>query len=442
MGGSAAGTSGGAGASSAGGTLGSVGSAGAAGAGKPSDEGGNGGTMVQAMGGGSGGTAGQSGAGQTAGQRPFPQHKYGTYCTYPMRADDAQVRSAYQDWKDTTVTADGAGGFLRVKKPDSGAVVGSTASEGIGYGLILAVYFADQALFDALWRYEQLHLDGQGLMNWDIAPTGSISPGGNGSATDGDVDMAWALVMADSQWGGQGTLDQPYLAIGQDLIGRIWNNEVDHTRGEMLKPGDQWGNVDVTNPSYFPPAYLRVFGRVTSQVANWAKVIDANYSIIEKSLNSSNGNANNGLVPAWCDSTGKPVVAFAGAPTYFQNDATRVPFRVGQDYCYSGEPRAKAYLALIDTFYSGVGEAKIVDGYDLNGTPHPDRAVGGLQAASFVGPAAVAAMSDPKYQAFVDQAYAALATRTLTAGTIYYQKSWTALSLLMLTGNLVDLSAP
>jgi hypothetical protein len=99
-------------------------------------------------------------------------------------------------------------------------------------------------------------------------------------------------------------------------------------------------------------------------------------------------------------------------------------------------------LALVANFYNGVGEAKIVDGYDLNGTPHPDRAVGGLQAASFVGPAAVAAMSDPKYQAFVDQAYAALATRTLTAGTIYYQKSWTALSLLMLTGNLVDLSAP
>ena len=210
----------------------------------------------------------------------------------------------------------------------------------------------------------------------------------------------------------------------------------------MLKPGDQWGNVDVTNPSYFPPAYLRVFGRVTNQVANWNKVIDANYTILEKSLNVSSGNAMNGLAPAWCDSTGKPVVAFAGAPTYFQNDATRVPFRVGQDYCYSGEPRAKSYLALISAFYNGVGLANIVDGYDLNGTPHPDRAVGGLQAASFVGPAAVSALSDPKYQTFVDQAYAALATQKLTAGTIYYQKSWTALSLLMLTGNLIDLSAP
>jgi len=82
--------------------------------------------------------------------------------------------------------------------------------------------------------------------------------------------------------------------------------------------------------------------------------------------------------------------------------------------------------------------ANIVDGYELNGTPKPERAGSGLQAASFVGPAGVGAMSDANYQAFLDEAYAAVATLSLTAGTIYYQKSWTALSMLMMTGNLVD----
>ena len=62
----------------------------------------------------------------------------------------------------------------------------------------------------------------------------------------------------------------------------------------------------------------------------------------------------------------------------------------------------------------------------------------GAQAASFVGPAGVGAMSDTQYQSFINQAYAAVATLNLTAGTIYCQKSWTALSLLMMTGNLVD----
>lgn len=390
---------------------------------------------------GANGTGGAPPLEQPGAMRPFPQHGFGTFCTFTAQADDQAARVAYQAWKDVTVTADGAGGFLRVKKPDSGAVIGSTASEGIGYGMILAVYFGDQALFDGLWRYEQLHLDDNGLMNWDIAPDGMTSSGGAGAATDGDVDMAWALVMADRQWGGQGTLAQSYLAYAKDLIGRIWTHEVDHGRGEMLKAGDKWGDVDVTNPSYFAPAYFRVFGKVTGQTENWNKVIDANYAILAKSLNAQSGNASNGLAPAWCDSSGRPVEAFSGAPTHFQNDATRVPFRVGQDYCYFGEPRAKQYLSLIAAFYSGVGVPNIVDGYDLDGTPHPERSVGGLQAASFVGPAGVAGMSDASFKTLVDQAYSALATQGLTAGTIYYQKSWTALSLLMMTGNFVDFTA-
>ena len=325
-----------------------------------------------------------------------------------------------------------------MKKPDSGTVIGSSVSEGIGYGMLLAVYMNDQALLDGLWKYEQIHLDGNGLMNWEIGPDGNTTSGGTGAATDGDEDMAWALVMADRQWGGKGTLPATYLATAGKLINLIWTYAVDQTRSYMLKPGDAWGNVDVTNPSYFAPAYYRVFGQVTGKTDDWNKVVTGNYDILEKSLNATSGNATNGLVPAWCNSSGTPVDAYSGAPKYFQNDSTRTPFRVGQDYCYFGEPRAKTYLAKITSFYVGVGVSKIVDGYDLNGTPHPDKAVNGLQAASFVGPAGVGAMSDSQYQSFLDAAYADVATLNLTAGTMYYQKSWTALSLLMMTGNLVD----
>lgn len=397
----------------------------------------NGGTL------GVGGATGKGGSGSPDGAAsgdayPFPQNQKGSNCILPSSYDNAKVSTAYQQWKTTTVTSDGAGGFLRVKKPDSGTVIGSSVSEGIGYGMILAATMDDQALFDGLWKYEQLHLDSNGLMNWEIGPDGNTTSGGTGAATDGDEDMAWALVMADRQWGGKGTLSDTYLNTAKQLINLIWTYEVDQTRAYMLKPGDSWGNVDVTNPSYFAPAYYRVFGQVTGKSSDWSKVVSGNYDILEKSLNATSGNATNGLVPAWCNSSGTPVQAFSGAPMYFQNDATRVPFRVGEDYCWSGEPRAKSYLDKITSFYVGVGVANIVDGYDLNGTPHPDKATGGLQAASFVGPAGVGAMSDAKYQSFLDQAYAAVATLNLTAGTIYYQKSWTALSLLMMTGNLLD----
>jgi endo-1,4-beta-D-glucanase Y len=372
---------------------------------------------------------------------PFPQNVRSSNCIYPRGASIDDVVTAYNQWKSAVVTADGAGGYLRIKKPDSGSVIGSTVSEGIGYGMILAVFMGDQYLFDNLWKYERVHLDAQGLMNWEIGPDGKVTPGGAGAATDGDEDMAFALVMANRQWGGSGSLDDTYLNTAKTLIDAIWKYEVDHTRGEMLRPGDQWGNVDVTNPSYFAPAYYRIFGEVTGKAADWSKVVDSSYSIIEKSLNAASGNANNGLVPAWCNSAGTPVEAYSGAPLYFQNDSTRTPFRVGQDYCYIGEPRAKSYLAKISDFYVSVGISNIVTGYNLDGTPHPDKDWGTVQAASFIGPAGVGAMSDAKYQAFVDEAYAKLATFQLTAGTIYYQKSWTALSLLMMTGNLIDYTA-
>jgi endo-1,4-beta-D-glucanase Y len=391
-----------------------------------------------------GGAAGGAGAGvlgsagssfMATGMRLFPQNVKSPNCSYPTGTKSSDVTASYELWKSTVVVSDGAGGFRRVKKPDSGSVIGSTVSEGIGYGMVLAVYMGDQALFDDLWKYSQLHLDGQGFMNWEIAPDGSVTAGGNGGATDGDEDITWALVMADKQWGGKGTLSDTYLNLAKHMIDLIWQFEVDHTRGEMLKPGNNWGGADTTNPSYFAPAYYRVFGQVSGNTANWNKVVDSSYSIISLSLNATNGNATNGLVPAWCSSTGVPQMGLG-----FQNDATRTPFRVGQDYCWFGEPRAKAYLAMITNFYVGVGVDKITNGYALNGTPQPDKVYlpAGLQAASFVGPAGVGAMSDPKYQQFVDDAYAEVATLKLTAGTIYYQKSWSALSLLMMTGNLID----
>ena len=398
-----------------------------------------------------GGDAGSAGAGEPAGAGgqgpdptanfPFPQNIESPYCTYPTNYDNADVQASYDLWKETVITSEGAGGYLRVRKPDSGTVIDSTVSEGIGYGMILAVYMNDQDLFDNLWKYEQLHLNSRGLMDWEIGPDGNVTDSGSGAATDGDEDMAWALVMADRQWGGQGSLDDTYLNYATELINLIWTHEVDHGRDEMLKPGDQWGDVDVTNPSYFAPAYYRVFGQVTGREADWNAVVDSSYEIINRSLNTARGNADNGLVPAWCDSNGTPVEAYTGAPLHFQNDSTRTPFRIAQDYCYFGEPRAKEYLEKITAFYRGVGVANIVDGYELDGTPRPERAVDGAQAASFVGPAGVGAMNDASNQAFINEAYAAVATLELTAGTIYYQKCWTALSLLMMTGNLVDFTA-
>jgi hypothetical protein len=101
---------------------------------------------------------------------PFPQNRLSSNCRYPAFRN-SDVRAAYEWWKKDTVTADGAGGHLRVKRtPTDGGTppAASTVSEGIGYGMLIAVYMNDQPLFDELWKYEQLWLNKNGLMDWNI----------------------------------------------------------------------------------------------------------------------------------------------------------------------------------------------------------------------------------------------------------------------------------
>src|SRR5215510_14436263 len=134
--------------------------------------------------------------------------------------------TAYAKWKNDTVVGAGTG-MRRVQRTPSDPVnmytpAMSTVSEGIAYGMLMAVYMAtkdDQTLFDDLWRYSQAHLNGNGLMNWAIS-SGGMTTGG-GAATDADEDIAFALVMADKQWGSAGTLN--YLDLAKKQIANVWN---------------------------------------------------------------------------------------------------------------------------------------------------------------------------------------------------------------------------
>ena len=59
--------------------------------------------------------------------------------------------------------------------------------------------------------------------------------------------------------------------------------------------------------------------------------------MLQAALNAANGNADNGLVPAWSTPAGVPM-APPGKPTNYQLDSCRTPFRIAQDYCWFNEP--------------------------------------------------------------------------------------------------------
>lgn len=372
------------------------------------------------------------------GRYPFPHNQRLTHCIYPAQADHRDAHAAFVAWQKEIVTSDGARGFLRTRRPDTpDGVANSTVSEGIAYGMLIAVMFDDQPLFDGFWGYAQLFLNGSGLMDWYIAPDGHTRLG-TGAATDADEDMAWALLMAHRQWGSGA--HQGYLDDAKRLIHAVYETEVDHgERCDMLLPGDDWRGRDVFNPSYFAPNQFRLFGEVTGERNAWRQVVDEGYRVLFRSLNATNGNRDNGLVPAWCTSEGVPVEAFPGALTNFQYDSARTPFRIIQDFQGSQDERARRYLGDVTAFFASVGANHIVDGYALSGRPAPDPKASRPNPGSavFVGCAAAGAMFDPAHQAFLDAAYTRIRTGELLARSRYYNHCWTVLCLLMLTGNFV-----
>ncbi|HZU85287.1 MAG TPA: glycosyl hydrolase family 8, partial [Polyangiaceae bacterium] len=385
-------------------------------------------------GGGSGGGAssGSSGASSSSGSSGgLPDGGFvstpdgGSPCISPTTVSAAQVQDAYTTWKTQFVTSSGidGGSALRVQDPNDTTNPNRTVSEGIGYGMIIAAYMADRALFDALWAYEQAHLDSNGIMNWLITAAGTTA--GRGGATDADEDIAWALLIADKQWPGNG-----YIDLAKKQIGLLLSLEINATTS-LLKWGDLSTNATTVHPDYFSPAYYRVFGSVTGNTAAWNAVISAGYALLRTARNATTG-----LVPDLCTVSGTPTGNPADA--VYGYDACRTPWRVGIDWCFNASADALSVVAPMAAYFAGVGAPLIKGPVALDGTT--SSAVTAYQNPEFTGPAGVAGMADPTYQSFLDAAWArtyALVQQSQTSPN-YFGASVGLISMLVMGGQFVS----
>jgi endo-1,4-beta-D-glucanase Y len=374
------------------------------------------------------------------GKYPFP-HDAATVgsCAKPSQASGYHLVEMYKLWKNTFVTDDEPSNGLRVKRPEN---INDSVSEGIAYGLLIAVFMNDRMLFDGLWRYwSHYSIDSTTpLMHFHIDANGAII--GRNSATDADEDAAFALMMAAKQW------DESYLGTALSLIKAIYEHDVE-PQTHVLKPGSAFGGTTLTNPSYFAPAYYRAFHRIDPNHP-WDQVIHSTYTLLE------NISGPYGLVPAWCSNGCTTAGGSNGLyqdDRRYQYDSHRTSWRIALDYCWNGEPRAQTYADKITEFFAekhlpgGIGT--IADVYELDGTKPPTSK---LNSMSIIGCAAVGAMAakpnqarisfiDRGYQFLLDAAYTpdpkARSGDTTTVYT-YYNATVGLLTALTLTGNFTD----
>jgi endo-1,4-beta-D-glucanase Y len=331
-------------------------------------------------------------------------------CGKLLEADEAAARKvlerAYVSWRRLYVTGEGARGALRIRRPED---KDDTVSEGIAYGMLIAAYHGDRAIFDGLWAYARERFDGNGLMHWKINAEGRVV--GSGAASDADEDMAIALIVADRLWGGT------YGKQARKVIDAIYKYEIEPGT-LVMKPGDGWGGAAVTNPSYFDPAYFKVFAEFTGK-KEWLAVVDKTYRMLELVAAHNRGT---GLFPDWMTAGAGPA---KGQGYDYKWDATRVPLRLARDAAWFCEPRAEKLLAPLNDFFRKQGPLTIGDGYKLDGTKFSS-----VHSAAFVGPIAASSLMSND-EAFRQTLYKDLVKRW---GDGYYANHLRHLSLLFVTG--------
>lgn len=243
----------------------------------------------------------------------------------------------------------------------------STASETQGYSITWAAYFEDQAVFDKLFNYYDYFKSVRGLMNWLINACNNVA--GTPNATDADIDAAFGLIVAHYVWGSDGDIN--YMQEALDVIAAIKLHCIETTPlTYVLKPGSVWGGSDILNPSYYAPAYFRVFGKFSNDVAFWEEVIDVGYEIINRNLAWTG--AKGSLVSDWCEFDGScpDSVVHANRTCHYKAEAMRTPWRHSMFYAWYGDSRAKTFIDSCNTFISWVGGIEqIKHEYWWDGTP-------------------------------------------------------------------------
>jgi endo-1,4-beta-D-glucanase Y len=368
---------------------------------------------------------------------PFGTHGgYASDALFPSRSDlDAATATYYDAWKAKYFVPGCAPGEYRIKT--SPATDTYTVSEGHGYGMLIAVIMDGHdpdahAIFDGLYLYFDAHRsqNDSGLMAW-AQDESCANVQGADSATDGDLDIAYALLLADREWGSAGAID--YASAAQRTIASILASDV-HPSGSILV-GDWAGSTDShytgTRLSDFMTNHFRAFSHYAPRAQD---VVEHAYAVVDH-LQATYA-AKTGLVPDFAiDATGTspqpaPASWLEGADDgHYSYNACRVPWRLATDYLMAGEPRARTAVTRIAGWLrtkTAGDPTKVRDGYALDGTT-----LGSTPELSFVAPFAVGAMLGQD-QAWLDALWDALVAR---ATGEYYGDTLKLLAMIVLSEN-------
>jgi oligosaccharide reducing-end xylanase len=326
-------------------------------------------------------------------------------------------------------------------------------SEGMSYGMFIAVQMDMQQQFDQLWRFARTFMqyqttseivswhhyfrwtgrvDASNANNWAVTYNDVEPP-----ASDGEEYFAVALYLANRRWGSGGAIN--YKLDADTLSDAMLNNPAgDDGRFPLIHASENqvvfvpYGTSNEhSDPSYHLPAFYEIFAEdgPPENSVRWRVIAEESRDYFVESAHPATG-----LHPDYAEFDGTPTQGYqASAHDQFQFDAWRVPLNMAVEYAWSRpDQRLSAQIEKYLSFFgSRVANGNVQSAlFNLDGS---NGTGGGSQALVATLAASALASQSESRMTFVNNLWNVAQP---TGQYRYYQGAVYLLGLLAASGNV------
>lgn len=361
----------------------------------------------------------------------------------PEEQISQDILGAYSDWTDTYVkTASGGEDTMYYVAYDE---QGNTVSEAHGYGMLITAEMAaytdeTKAYFDGMYHYFKHYpsTNNSAFMAWKQRDQGDgtmINDNGEitGSATDGDMDIAYALLLADEAWGSSGSINYREEAV--TIINALMDDVI-HEDTHLPLLGD-WvrGNDPVYSEATRTSDWMGGHAAVFAEAAEDNRWEDVEKAIVDTTEEVQNEySPDTGLLPDFLvyeEEQWRPA-----PPQFLERDsdgdysynAARVPWRMAEAYQTTGNNQVREQLKRINEWaetHADGDPASFQAGYTLEG-----EALAGHTDMVYTAPLAAGASIDESKQEWLNQLWDKMTVDYEDSDRNYYNDSVRLLSML------------
>lgn len=141
-------------------------------------------------------------------------------------------------------------------------------TEGLSYGMMIAVQFNKKEMFDRLWRFSKYYLQHQdgpraGYFAWNLNPK-TMKRNHENPASDGELYYITSLLFASNLWGNNSGID--YYGESRRILDAMWKKDgsgnvfnlinIDHKQISFVPEGKGY---NFTDPSYHVAAFFEIW---------------------------------------------------------------------------------------------------------------------------------------------------------------------------------------